>query len=613
MSEDARRRLAAYYPLSLAALVILAYLPALGASWVWDDDVNIVTNGALRDASGLARIWTDVTVTQQYYPLTHTTFWAQYQMSGLWFPAYHAVNVALHAATAVLLLLVLRRLAVKGAELAAALFALHPLQVESVAWVTERKNVLSGALGLASVLLYLRFDEEEERAKRWRFWAGALGLFALALLAKTAVAVIPAALLVVLVILRGRRGIGVIGPLAPFLAVGAAAGLLTAHLEHGRVGAHGVEFAWTFGERVLVAGRAFCFYWMKLLWPSHLAFFYPRWDIDSRSAVQWLWPLAAAASLIGALMLVRRGRATYAAAALLAYAALIFPALGFFNVYFMRFAQVQNHFAYLASMPALALIGAGITRLAERVPRREIVLGAIPLLCGALSAREATAFRDYETLFLRALEANPEAWVAAYDLGLHYQKQDRRADAIAMFRRARAARAGDAEIAGSLGSALAEAGELDEAIPLLREAADGKPEQADARFNYGLGLEMVGRAAEAAAAYREAVRLRPDWPRAQRQLAWLLSTTDDPAVRDGRAAVPLAESACARTKQTLSRCLDTLAAAHAASGDFEKARATAQKAVGLSTSPGEKATYEGREKLYARGEALWVKRGTRSK
>src|SRR5262249_27417792 len=148
MLGDAWKKLAPYYPLVLVALVFAAYAPALGASWVWDDDVNVVTNGALRTAEGLGRIWPAITVPHQHYPLPHPTFSRQDQPSGPWSPAYHAVNVALHAGAAVLFLFVLRRLAVKGAELAAALFALHPLGVESVAWVTERKNVLSGALAL---------------------------------------------------------------------------------------------------------------------------------------------------------------------------------------------------------------------------------------------------------------------------------------------------------------------------------------------------------------------------------------------------------------------------------------------------------------------------------
>lgn len=615
MSEETGRKAARYLPLAIAALVVIAYAPALGASWVWDDDVNVVTNGALRDLTGLGRIWTDITVTQQYYPLTHTTFWLQYQTSGLWFPAYHAVNVVLHAVTAVLLLFVLRRLAVKSAALAAALFALHPLQVESVAWVTERKNVLSGALALGACLAYLRFDEAENPARRRRWWALALGLFVLALAAKTAVAVVPAALLAAMALLRGRRGARLALPLAPWFAVGAAAGLFTAYLEHGRVGAHGPEFAWSLPFRVLIAGRAFFFYLQKLALPVDLAFFYPRWDIDPRAPAQWLWPLAGMALFAAAFIQHRRGRLPAGPlCALIAYAALVFPALGFFNVYFMRYAYVQNHFAYLGSMPALALFAAAIVRVAETARLPAAAPAVVPAALALLSAREAAAYRDYETLFVAALAKNPDAWVASYNLGLHYQEKGRRVEAVAMFRRARATRPHDPAIAGSLGGALAEAGALDEALPLLEEAARGAPAHAESRFNLGLGLELAGRHAEAAAEYREAVRLRADWPRAQRQLAWLLATTDDAGVRDGRAAVALAESACARTKQTLARCLDTLAAAHATAGDFVKATAVATKAVELARAGGEKGaanTYEARKALYAKGEAYVAPRTRR--
>jgi tetratricopeptide (TPR) repeat protein len=602
-----RRQLAARYPLVLAALVLVAYLPALGADYVWDDDENIVTNGALRTIEGLGRIWTDVTVTQQYYPLTHTTFWIQYQLGGLWFPAYHAVNVALHAATAILLLFVLRRVAVKGAELAAALFALHPVNVESVAWVTERKNVLSGALALAACLAYLRYDEDE--VPRLRRWAGAFALFVLALAAKTAVAVIPAALLAVLVLLRGRRARALV-PLAPFFVAGIAAGLFTAHLERARVGAHGADFDWSLPFRVLVAGRAFFFYLGKLLLPIDLAFFYPRWDIDPRSPLAWAYPVAAAALFAAALHLHRRGRlGAGPLAALIAYGALIFPALGFFNVYFMRFAYVQDHFAYLASMPFLALVAAGLTRLVERVPRAWPAIGGVPAVLALGAAREAATFHDYETLFRAALERNPAAWVASYNLGLYEQKNNRSADAVPLLRAALSAQPEDPEILGALGTALAESGQIREAGSLLAEAARRAPEHAESRFNYGLALEIEGRHAEAAAEYRAAVRLRPEWARPQRQLAWLLATTDDPAVRDGHAAVPLAQSACARTKVTVARCLDTLAAAYAAAGDFDQAQTIAARAVMAARAAGEKTgPYEARERLYAKGEAYVAKR-----
>jgi len=622
MPDAIRRKLVAHAPLLLAALVVVTYLPALVAGSVWDDDVNVVTNGALRTLSGLGRIWTDLTVTQQYYPLTHTTFWLQYQTSGLWFPAYHAVNIALHATAAILFLFVLRRLAVRGAELAAALFAVHPVNVESVAWITERKNVLSGALVLAACLAYLRFDDAEHAPARRRSWALALLLFVLALAAKTAVAVVPAALLVVLVLLRRRRLASALLPLAPFFPVGIAAGLFTAYLERGPVGARGAEFDWSFPFRLLVAGRAFFFYLAKLILPIHLAFFYPRWDIEPRSPVAWLYPIGAAALLVTVLVLYRRGRlgADRAGgdprtpgplAALLVYAALIFPALGFFNIYFMRFAYVQNHFAYLASMPVLALVAVGLTRLTERSPRASFALAGLPVVCAVLSMSEATTFRDSETLYRVALERNPAAWVASDNLGLQYQRENRPDAAVAMFRAALAVRPEDPQIAGHLGTALAEGGHLDEALPLLGEAAKGAPTNAEGRYNYGAGLEMAGRHAEAVAEYREAVRLKEDWPRPQRKLAWLLATTDDPAVRDGRAAVPLASSACAltRTTATVARCLDTLAAAYAAAGDFENASASAARAVELGRAAGEKtAAYEARAQLYARGEAFVAKR-----
>jgi protein O-mannosyl-transferase len=130
--------------LLLVVAVLIAYLPALQGGYIWDDNRYVTENPILPQPDGLAAIWTDPGATIQYYPMVFTTFWLEYRLWGLNPLGYHATNILLHALSALLLWAILRRLAVPGAWLAAALFALHPVHVESVAWVTERKNVLSG-------------------------------------------------------------------------------------------------------------------------------------------------------------------------------------------------------------------------------------------------------------------------------------------------------------------------------------------------------------------------------------------------------------------------------------------------------------------------------------
>ena len=601
------------YALVLIAIVTVSYASVFRAQFVWDDDENILESPNLHDLAGLWRIWSDPKASQQYYPLTHTSFWLQAKTTGLSPLPFHALNVALHAAAAVLLLYVLRRLALAGAELAATLFAIHPLNVESVAWVTERKNVLSGALVFAACLSYLIYDEAafslpvdgEPRAvrARRRCWWLALALFVLALAAKTAVAVVPAALFVVLIGVRGRRPAPVLLALAPFLLLGVAAGLGTAFLERNHLNAVGAEFSWSFAERVLIAGRAFVFYLQKLVLPEGLVFFYPKWPIDAHAPLAWLYPvgIVAASSTLFAL----RGRwGVGPLVALVSYGVLIFPALGFFNVYFMRFSFVQNHFQYLAGVPVLAFIAAAAARALEpTTPNLRVTLGAaVTLVFGWLTFSEIAQFRDYETLFLSTLQRNPDAWVAAYNLGNYYQARHDRQAAIEKYRAALRVRPNDPQILTNLGATLAETGNLPEALVALREAVRLRPEHVDSRLNLALALELDRKPALAVAEYRQALRLRPASIKIKRQLAWLLATTDDVQVRDGQAALSLARSACAGTTRAMARCQDTLAAAEASSGDFASAATRARHAAELARQEGEEQAakrYESRARLYA--------------
>jgi tetratricopeptide (TPR) repeat protein len=558
LPEDARRRFDARFPIALVAAIGLAYALALRGQFVWDDRVNIVANPRLHDLAGLAQIWTDRHASQQYYPLTYSSFWLNYQLGGLDPLGYHLVNVALHATTAVLLWHVLRSLAVRGAALAAGLFALHPLNVESVAWITERKNVLSGALALGACLAYLRYDaaagDDTPRARR--SWALAFGLFVLGLGAKTTTSVIPAALLVALVALRGRDLRRALVPLVPFFVAGVGGGLMTATLERSLVGAHGPEFAWSFPFRLVLAGRAYWFYLAKLVAPFDLMFFYPRWHIDPGSVVDWVLPLAVVAQF--AVLVAWRARiGIRPLAAMLAYAVLIFPALGFFNVYFMRFTFAQDHFQYLAGMPALALVAAGadlgvekaaafaVARARPEAPGRKrraspakrakalasrlrVPLAAALLgVLAAASAWKSLAFEDYETLFVTALEKNPDAWPASFNLAVFYREQHRYERAIPLYREALRVRPDDPDLVLNFAGALAESGSLGDALPMFEKAVRLRPDHATSRLDHATALEVAGRVDEAVAECREALRVDPSWPRAQRQLAHVLAAKAD--------------------------------------------------------------------------------------
>lgn len=349
----------------LIGAVLLAYWPVLHAGFIWDDDKHLTQNPCIAGPLGFAGIWTTAEAT--YYPLVLTTFWVEHALWGFEPAPYHLVNVLVHAGCAVVLWLVLARLRVPGAWLGAALWALHPVQVESVAWVTEMKNTQSGFFCLLAILFFLKWRESRGG---WRY-ALALLFAASAVLSKSSTVMLP----VVLGLCwwwederwRWRHA----APLAPFLFISAAASVWTIWEQKFHAGALGTDWALTWPQRLIIAGRDVWFYLGKLAWPHPLVFIYPRWQIEASDPLAYVPALAAA----GALAYIgwhRNGRTRSLFFASTYFAISLFPVLGFFNVYYFRFSFVADHFQYLASMGPLALAGAVITRLyPSRHPRPE--------------------------------------------------------------------------------------------------------------------------------------------------------------------------------------------------------------------------------------------------
>src|SRR5579863_1942336 len=268
---------------------LLAYWPALRGGLLWDDSSHL-TRPELQSFHGLWRIWFELGATQQYYPLLHSAFWLEHRFWGDAALGYHLTNVALHAASACLVVAIMRRLSLPGAWLAGFVFALHPVCVEAAAWISEQKSTLSGVFCLAALLTYLRFDQ----TRRKPAYVLATGLFVLALLSKTVTATLPAVLLVVFWWQRGRLAWRRdVLPLLPWLALGTFAGLSTAWIERTLIGARGAAFMLTPALRVLIAGRAIFFYAGKLIWPADLTFSYARWEPDPALWWQWLFPAGA--------------------------------------------------------------------------------------------------------------------------------------------------------------------------------------------------------------------------------------------------------------------------------------------------------------------------------
>lgn len=491
---------------TIAVAAFVAYGPALSAGFVWDDDAHL-TAPALRSWAGLVRIWTEPGATQQYYPLLHSWFWLEHRLWGDSAPAYHLANLTLHVLAAVLAGRLLQRLAVPGAWLAAAIFALHPVHVESVAWISEQKNTLSAVFYLGAALAWLRSSTRQRRRDYWL----AFLLFVLGLLTKTVVATLPAALLVVAWWRRGRiRWREDAGPLLPWFILGAIAGLFTAWVETHLVGAAGAAYELSGLQRVLLAGRVPWFYLGQLVWPVDLVFIHPRWTIEPAHPLAWA-PLAAGVALAAVLAWQARRERRAPLAAGLIYVGTLFPVLGFFNIYPFIYSFVADHFQYLASLSAIALGAAALTRL-PRVARAAVA-GAVLIIFGRLTWRQSHDYRNAETLYRATLHRNPACWMAWNNLGyLQLADPARNAEAMENFRQALRLRPDYAEAHGNLGLALTQSGRPAEAVPHLQASLRLKPGPYQAYNNLGIALATSGRPVEALAAFRQAAALNPTLP-----------------------------------------------------------------------------------------------------
>jgi tetratricopeptide (TPR) repeat protein len=487
----------------LVAALFAAYSPALRGGFLWDDDFYVSANPTLRGAAGLVRIWTDPGANPQYYPLTFTTLWIDHAIWGLDPLGYHVGNVLLHALSAVLLFLLLSRLSVPGAWLAAAVWALHPLQVESVAWITERKNTLSGVLALGAALALLRFEgigRKSPGSNRWALLAAVL--FGGALLSKSVTASVPAVIAVLLVWKLGRVPRRSIPWLSAMLAAGAAYGIVTAWLEVHQVGAQGEEWGIGPAGRLVLSGQIFCFYLGKLVWPYPLSFSYGRWPVDPASWIHWV-PVAAAAVLAVAAWTLRRRVGGGPLVALLAYGITLFPALGFLNVYPMRYAWVADHFQYLAGIAPIALLAA----LANRIPRPAAL--ALLAVLGIRSWSEAHEYRDLETLWRSTIETAPRAWIAPYNLGKMLSNRGETEAALPLFRRTLEIKPDHADAHNEIGNILLQRGEVVAALAEYETARRLDPAWPITWFNLGSAREGAGDLRGAEEAFREAIRHAP--------------------------------------------------------------------------------------------------------
>lgn len=512
----------------LVAVVLLAYLPALRAGFIWDDEDYVTRNPVIRTADGLERIWFEPSSLPQYYPLVHTTYWIEYHLWELDPFGYHLVNIVLHALGCVLLFAVLRSLEIPLAFLAAALFALHPVHVESVAWITERKNVLAGLFYFLALLAWLRWrplDRDGSCPVRSPFvyWL-ALAAFCCALFSKTVTCSLPAVIVLLIWWKRGRLSRKEIVGTLPFFAVGLFMALVTATLEKEHVLAKGADWDFSIVERCLIAGRAVWFYAVKLVWPFDLCFNYTRWTIDSTVWWQYAFPLLLGLTA-AALWFLRHRLGRGPLAALLIFAGSLVPALGFFDVYPMVYSFVADHFQYLASVSMIVLvcaIGAVVVRRLASVRARwipAVCASFLLLVLGTLTWRQCLIYENLETLWTDTIEKNSRSWLALGNLGGMRVDQRQWKEAKGLLTASIAVRDQNPYAHNNLGLVYLETGKYDDARLHLEKALDQRNDYAETHSNYGVLLWRTDDREGAARSFVRAIDLDPTFPTPHRNLA----------------------------------------------------------------------------------------------
>ena len=500
-------------------LTVLAYLPALRGGFVWDDAPFVWDNPLIKSADGLYQFWFTAAA-QDYFPLTSTSLWLEWRLWGGNPFGYHVVNILLHALSAVLVWRVLVRLKIPLAWLAAAVFALHPVNVESVAWITERKNTLAMFFYAWALLWFLKFEDDGRR--RW-YWL-AVGMFVLALLSKTAVAPLPAVLLGIAWWRRGRVDRRDVLHAIPFFAVAALLSGVTIWFQTYRAIAEQVVRRVSFGSRLAGAGWAVWFYLWKAVLPLNLTFIYPQWRIDATKVLSWL-PAALMVGVLAAGWHFRRSWGRGLLSGLVYFILMLLPVLGFINISFMRYSLVADRWQYFSIMGTILLALAGLNHLLEvffSVKGRGFIqqtFGAVLLaVLGILTWRQCGIYADDETLWRDTVTKNSGACLAHNNLGVVLGKQDRIQEAFAQWKQALRLDPDFYEAYFNLGAALAQAGRNDDAIGYYEQALRIRPDFYEAHFNLGVALEQAGRNNDAIGHYEQALRLKPDYAEARDNL-----------------------------------------------------------------------------------------------
>ncbi|MFZ0034019.1 MAG: tetratricopeptide repeat protein [Sedimentisphaerales bacterium] len=514
----------------LVIITVAAYLPAVRAGFIWDDDQYVTENHLLSAPDGLRHIWFSQDSPSQYFPMTYTTFRLEYALWKLNPVGYHITNILLHAINALLLWHLLKHLSIPGAWFAAAVFALHPVNVESVAWITERKNILMMLFSLLSLLAWSKFaDCSEYGRRRWYFYTASLLLYVIALFSKTTACTLPVGLLLILWLKRIPITVKRWLQIAPFVILGLAMGIFVVWWERVHQGTESLNLGLNFLERVLLASRALWFYAWKLLWPVNLAFSYTQWKIDWTEPLQYAWLVAC---LITAIFMwywrnkIGRG----AIAAIVFFAATLFPMLGFFSLYTFLYTYVADHYQYMACIGPISLaVAASYLTLARfggwGKDIAKIAGVCILVLLGLLTYHQCHIYKNQEILWRDTVQKSSESWIARNNLATELRLRGKLDEAISQSCEAVRIAPNNVEALSNLGASLKSQGKLDEAIEYFHRAIKNMNKYgsalvyADVYNDLGNVLAKQGKLEEASFYLKRALELKTDHFSAQFNLA----------------------------------------------------------------------------------------------
>ncbi len=483
----------------IALITVWAYWPAVNGTFIWDDNSYVRDNTLLHSASGLWRIWFEPTATPQYHPLVFSSFWLEYSLWGTNPPGYHLVNLALHVLNTLLFWTILRRLDVAGATFAAAVFALHPVHVESVAWISERKDVLSAFFYGSTVLVWLTYLQ----SRRARHWLLATALLCLTLLSKSVLCTLPVALALLALWRKPASWREWSLRLAPSLAIAAVMAAVNVWREHAQ---NNPPLPYDLLERTLIAARALWTHVGSLVWPIDLTIAYSHWPVSTADFGAYLYLLAAI--LVPVLFVVKRR--SWGSGPLVAigfFALTLAPMLGFVDYNIMQFAFAADHFSYVASAGLIALAASAATTAARHLPAEQrAALSVLPLAALAwLTWNQAGLYVDAETMWRNNIARNPQSWTGHVNLAGVLARAGKTEEAAGELKEALRVNP-DAVVAHThLGIVLAALQRPQEAIEHFETAIRLNPSRADAENNLGAVLMTLGRVAEAETHFRQAV------------------------------------------------------------------------------------------------------------